>query len=376
VRDLLVTTHTPVLRSGRALRTYGVARALAAHRPLDLLYVRFEGERPDAAFSAIEDVRMHEVTPSRGPRRALAYAGARLHRVPRKIARGVSPELASAAERLAGAAERGRVIADGPVAAAALAGLARRRPVIYNAHNFESGFRHELGGGIGGARQLRAFERGLLARADETWMVSEPDLAAAGELCPQARLRLVPNVVDVSAIEPIEPDVAARRALFVGSFAYPPNRIARRFLVDEVMPRVWAQLPAARLALAGAGSEQAPATDPRVHALGFVEDLRDVYAGASCAVVPLLVGGGTPLKLVEALAYGLPTIATRRAAAGLHVSDGVDCIIAEGAEQFADALTQVLRDGAGEIGLRGRQLAAERYSIEALSDLLAPDTTV
>ncbi len=376
MRDLLVTTHTPVLSSGRAVRTYGVARALALHRPLDLLYVRFEGERPDASFASIAGVRMHEVSPSRGARRALAYAAARVRGVPDPIARGVSPELAAAAARLAGTPDRGRVIADGPVAAAALHGLARRRPLIYNAHNFESGFRHELGDQMGGPRRLRAFERGLLEHAAESWMVSTPDLDAARDLCPGAHLRLVPNVVDVSAIEPVQPDVAARRALFIGSFAYPPNRVALSFMLEEVLPRVWAQLPEARLVLAGAGSEQATAADRRVQALGFVEDLRGVYRGASCAVVPLLVGGGTPLKLVEALAYGLPVIATRRAAAGLRLTDGVDCVLADGAKDFAAALTRVLRDGAGEIGRQGRRLAAEHYSIEALGRALTPQTSV
>ena len=64
--DLLVTTHTPVLGSGRALRTYGLARALAAGRPLKLLYVRFGAERPDAAFAAIPGVELIEAIPSRG----------------------------------------------------------------------------------------------------------------------------------------------------------------------------------------------------------------------------------------------------------------------------------------------------------------------
>ena len=145
MRDLLVTTHTPVLRSGRAVRTYGVARALAEHDDgLDLLYLRFEGDRPDAAFQAIPGVEMHAVVSSRGPRRLLAYLRGRLAGVPPSVARGISPELAATASRLADEPGRGRVIADGPLAAITLAALAARRPVIYNAHNFESGFRLEL----------------------------------------------------------------------------------------------------------------------------------------------------------------------------------------------------------------------------------------
>jgi glycosyltransferase involved in cell wall biosynthesis len=413
MKDLLVTTHTPVLGSGRALRTYGVARALAAHGGLDLLYARFEGDAPDAAFRAIPGIELHEVVPSRGARRLLAYGAARLAGVPEELARGISP---AAAARLARAPDRsgggdkggGRVIADGPVAAAALARLARQRPVIYNAHNFESGFRHELGDGraMGGARVLRAFERGLLERAAESWMTSEADVATARELCPTARLRYVPNVVDVAAIMPVQPLAQERRAIFVANFAYAPNRNGLRFLLGEVFPLVWAELPEAKLVLVGAGLElpprgtdagadpdadqapigaglvgspttrvaaemPGPLDDPRVEALGFVEDLRAAYAGASCAVVPLLQGGGTPLKLIEALAYGLPAIATPRAVAGLEVRDGEHCLVADGAEAFAAALVRVLRDGAPELEGRGRELVAERYSIEALSALVS-----
>ncbi|HSZ69088.1 MAG TPA: glycosyltransferase family 4 protein [Solirubrobacteraceae bacterium] len=400
MKDLLVSTHTPVLRSGRALRTYGLARALAMHGGLDLLYARFEAPAPDATFAAIPGIALHEAIPSRGAPRLLAYARARAAGVPTAIARGASPELAAAAARLAAAPDRGRVIADGPVAAAALARLARRRPVIYNAHNFESGFRHELddASGLGSARTLRAFERGLLERASESWMVSEPDLAAAHKLCPTARLRLVPNVLDVAAIEPVRGVARERRAIFVANFAYAPNRDGLRFLLEEVLPRVWEQLPDATLALVGAGLD-APLTatadagasrgadgwssasgsheslidDPRVQTLGFVADLRATYAAARCAVVPLRHGGGTPLKLLEALAYGLPTVATPRATAGLPLRDGEHCLIADGADAFAAALVRVLGDGAPALGERGRELVAERYSVEALGESLASE---
>ncbi|MCW3033791.1 MAG: glycosyl transferase [Solirubrobacterales bacterium] len=368
--DLLVTTHTPILRSGQTMRTYGIARALAAGAGLTLLYARFEGDRPDEAFASIPGIELREALPSRGAARLLAYGRARLRGVPDGFARGISPELAGEAERLSAAPGRGRVIADGPIAAAALAGLARRRPVVYNAHNLESAFRHELADPGAASGSLRRFERGLLARASESWMVSERDLAAAAELCPRANLRYVPNVVDVVAIEPVTPPPDPQ-AVFVANFAYEPNRTGLRFLLDEVFPLLWRQLPQARLMLVGAGLEQPPSDDPRIRVAGFVEDLRAAYASARCAVVPLLQGGGTPLKFVEALAYGLPVLATPRAAAGLSVRDGVDCLLAGDAQEFAAKLTGVLRDGAPEIGARGRRLALDRYSVEALTRLLA-----
>lgn len=367
-----MTTHTPVLGSGQAMRTYGVARALAEHGALTLLYVRFGAPEPDAAFRAIPGIELRAIVSSRGPRRLRAYVVARLAGVPAGFARGISSELADEAARLAAEPDRGRVIADGPIAAAALARLARRRPVVYNAHNLESGFRHQLSARGARERQtLCSFERGLLERASESWMVSETEIAAAQELCPDAHLRYVPNVLDTDAIVPVSPSPQALRAIFVASFAYEPNRNGVRFLLEEVFPRVWAELPGARLTLVGYGFQRPPSRDPRVEALGFVEDLRPVYASASCAVVPLLQGGGSPLKFIEALAYGLPVIATPLAAAGLEVRDGEHCLIADGGEAFAAALLGVLRDGAAQLGCRGRELVSERYSIDALSRLLA-----
>ncbi len=372
-RDLLVTTQTPVLRSGRAMRTYAIARALADSRPLDLLYVRFGAQQPDRAFREIEGVELHEVIASRGPRRAGAYIRARGEGVPRTLARAVSSELSRTAAKMARAPERGRVIADGPDAAAALMGLARRQAVIYNAHNLESAFRHELMDmSERDRRQLTRFETRLLQRFAQSWMVSDADIEGAKGLCPEAEIRYVPNAVDVSSIAPAAPNLAARQAVFVASFSYLPNRHALDFLVNEVMPRVWSQVPEAKLALAGSGLTEPPNTDPRVSVLGFVENLHALYASSSCAVVPLLQGGGSPLKLVEALAHGLPVIATSRACAGLRLRDGVECMVADGAEHFAQALARVLRDGAPEIAAEGRRAAGRLYSIEALSELIAP----
>ncbi len=372
MKDLLVTTHTPVLRSGQMVRTYGVARAMAAQRELTLLYTPFEGAEPDLTFRSIAGIELRAATPSRGLRRGVAYAAARLRGVPVGFARGISPELALAATQLANEADCARVVADGPIAAATLRDLARQRPVIYNAHNLESSFRSELSSeGRTAGNTLRAFERSLLDSAAESWMVSEADLHAAQELAPAAKLRYAPNVVDVAAITPVVPNTSAQLAIFVANFTYEPNRTGLDFLLEQVLPRVWNELPNARLLLVGKGLDEGAVDDPRVEQAGFVPDLADVYGRASCAVVPLLQGGGTPLKFVEALAYGLPIVATSRAAAGLAVSDGVDCLLADGSEAFAAALVRILRDGAPSIGREGRRLAVERYSIEALSQLLA-----
>lgn len=195
-------------------------------------------------------------------------------------------------------------------------------------------------------------------------------MRGARELCPSARLRYVPNVVDVAAIEPVTPATSERNIIFVANFAYGPNRDGLRFLLEDVLPAVWQELPDATLMLVGPGLKRTGLIDSRVQILGFVEDLHSAYARASCAVVPLLLGGGTPLKLIEALAYGLPVLATPRAVAGLDVRNGEHCMIADGPNAYAAALLRVLRDGDPGLGRRGRALAEEHYSVETLRALL------
>jgi glycosyltransferase involved in cell wall biosynthesis len=360
----------PVRDSGRAARTYGIVRALAAGGPVDLLHTRFGASEPDPAYQALDGLRLHGVSSSRGARRALAYARARASGVPRAVARGVSPELATAAESLADGAQR--VIAEDPMAAVALLPLAQRRPVIYSAGNIESGFRPGRDRDWGSRRTLEAFERRLLEAAAESWLASPADLDGARELAPDAELRYVPNVVDVAAIEPRRAPADPPRALLVANLAYAPNREGLDFLLDDVMPLVWAAQPRLRLSVVGRGYEAQPDVDERVEVLGFVEDLEPLYTRAACALVPLLSGAGSPVKFIEALAHGLPVVATPRAAAGMDAESGRDYLEGDGPEGFAAALLAALEPERGAaVGAAGRSLAEGEHSIEALARRLA-----
>lgn len=370
-RDLFVSTYSPRLGNGRDLRTYTVVRALAAHGPLDLLYVPHGGP-PSPEYAAIDGLVLHEVVPSRGLSRGLMAARVRAQGWWSIVARSCSVEVRDAALALAAAPGRGRVIAGDLNAMAMLMGLARRRPVVYNAHNVESDYGRNPYVGRFHYLPVATLERRVLRVASESWMVSRLDVGKARELAPSATLRYAPNVVDVRAVEPVRPPAEGGVALMVADYTYAPNRQGVEWLLAEVLPRVWAQRPEARVRLAGRGLEL-PDPDPRVEVTGFVDVLRDAYSGAAAVVVPLLEGAGTPLKFLEALAYGVPVVATPRAArgldaaeAGVHFREGAD------AEAFAAQLVELLRDGDAEMAARGRGLVEAEYSVEALARLLAP----
>lgn len=362
--DLIVTSVTPNLNTGRGVRTYGVTAALAEHRRVEVAYAVFDWPTPAPEYEALPNVTFRPLEVSRGTARAVEYVRTRLRGVPAGFARGVSPELAQAAE---GQPPDVRVIADGPTVAAALLPLVRRRPVVYLAHNLESSFRTDRAG------VLERFERGILRGFSESWMATRADQRGAIELAGEhARTKYVPNVVDVAAIEPVRP-AGGERAVFVGDFTYPFNREALAFLADQILPRIWERRPKLRLALVGRGAGDL-VLDERIENLGFLADLRSAYGGADVAVVPLLGGGGSPLKFVEALAFGVPVVATDHAAHLIEDGEpGTHFLSARGPQEFADAVERLLTEPAlgATLAVAGRELVERSYSIQALARLLA-----
>jgi glycosyltransferase involved in cell wall biosynthesis len=372
-RTLFISTYAPVLHNGRDLRTYTVVRALARLAPVDLLYVPHTGEPPAPEFLAMDDLALHEVIPSRGWRRGAMYAGKLAQGTTNLIARSCSPEVVATAARLAEAPGRGRVVAGDINAMAMLLGLARRTPVIFNTHNIESSYtastplqRLEL-------RRLERLERRILARAAESWMVSRRDMEQARRLAPGAVLRYAPNVADVATITPEPPRDGGDIIMMLADFTYWPNRSGLDWLVAEVLPAVWAEHPSARLRLCGRGLDPARfAGEPRIEVQGFVERLDDAYRDVAAVAVPLTDGAGTPLKFVEALAYGVPIVATPVAARGLDARPGEHFRLGADARAFAGELVALLRGGDRAMARRARALAEAEYSVEALVRHLAP----
>jgi glycosyltransferase involved in cell wall biosynthesis len=364
--DLLLTSYVPNRTTGRGLRTCGVIAALARRGPVEVAWVPFGGGEP--AHDLIEDGRisLRRIDSSRGPRRLLAALLATSRGAPWDHSKAVSPEVIAT---IRGAAADVRLILDGPSMAAAALPLARRREAVFLSHNVDSAFRD--------MPRLRSFERRVFRGVRESWMCTRADMSAARALAGEdIGLRLVPNVVDVAALPHAVERPGEQVALFVGDFTYRPNQEGLAYLVDEVMPLVWRELPEAILNVVGRGVETPPA-DPRVHVLGFVDDLDAEYARADAVAVPLLSGGGSPLKFIEALARGLPVVATSHAAALIEDGRaGEHFLAAPDAQGFAAALVTVLSGKAGELGLRGRELAQRSLSVDSLAAQLGDPAPV
>lgn len=368
-RTVVATPYAPTGATGGSRRVLSLLAALDRLGPVTLAYVPFAGEEPSPELAALEGLDVRAVAPSRGLARLRTYARARLAGAPAGFARGASPELAAAALDAAG--PDGRIVADGLSAAASLLAVMRDRPVVYCAQNLESGFRGELGDGGGGGAGLERFERRLLQLASETWVPAPREIDLAHDLAPDAHVVHVPNVVDVARIATVAPRRGERRLLFAADHTYPPNRDALGWLLAEIMPAVWAREPGAILTLTGRGlPDGVGAGEPRIEARGFVDDLPAVYGASDAVLVPLRQGGGSPLKFIEALACALPVVATPKAAAGLELDPGVHFLEGEDAETIAGAVVTALGPDGDAIGRAGRVAAEQRYSLEALTEIL------
>ena len=225
-------------------------------------------------------------------------------------------------------------------------------------------------------RKFERFEKQTFAAADRVVTVSDDDAVLARERFGAENVDVVENGVDCGYFGSVEGSGEPGRVLFLGSLDWRPNQDAVRALLDDVFPALLTQAPAARLSIVGRKPPEG--LRRRVAATDFAElhaDVADVrpYLG-ECGVmaVPLRIGGGSRLKILEALACGLPVVSTRVGAEGLRLEDGRDLTVVERVEEMVAALADCIRspERARRMAERGRRLVREQYDWDVLADRL------
>jgi len=225
------------------------------------------------------------------------------------------------------------------------------------------------------ARRMEAFERESLRRADWVTVVTELDAEQVRAWGVQ-RASLVENGVDVDQFIPTEGKCDSDEVLFLAALDWYPNLDALDYLLKDIFPLVRQARPSARLRIVGrcppVGLKERIAHCPGVELVGEVTDARPYLTQAAVVVVPLRIGGGSRIKILEALAMAKAVVSTTIGAEGLAVTDGLHLLLADAPSDFAARMVELLRSSAEHfrLGENGRKLVVERYSWDQMARAL------
>ncbi|MGB3715262.1 MAG: glycosyltransferase family 4 protein [Candidatus Promineifilaceae bacterium] len=224
-------------------------------------------------------------------------------------------------------------------------------------------------------QRLVQFERHWLRQFPVCVAVSPHDADRIGELAPAQSVIVVPNGVDCEYFDAESNDRSLNTVLFFGSLSYQPNIDAVIWFCHEVWPHVHSALPDIEFEIVGLqpGPRIARLADlPGVHLTGFVPDIRQKLWSSSLSVVPLRIGGGTRIKILEAMAASCPVVSTAIGAEGLEVEDGKHLQIANSGKEFIDKTVELLKspDKRAKLAQAGRELTVEKYDWQVLAPRL------
>ena len=378
------------LDKGGKLRTWHLMRQMA--RRHDISYLSFaDPAATPADVEGMREVASNVVTipraePGKGTTKFYLDAAHYLvDRVPYAIAKYRSVEYRRAIERLSSAQRFDAIVCDFLVP---VVNLPDRLPCpsILFTHNVESEIwrRHVENARNPVSRRLLApqwhrmlrFERAALSRFDLVLAVSEADRQTFDRIYPDALrgpVHVVQTGVDTTYFAPSGARHVKRAHLvFTGSMDWLPNEDGMHYFVREILPRVRQLEPDVTLSIIGRSPTPAVrrlAEDRGVHVTGRVDDVRPHVAEGSVYIVPLRIGGGTRLKIFEAMAMGKAVVSTTVGAEGLPVTPGQNIVIADESEQFADAVVQLIRneDARRRIESEAKRLVVERYDWSAVA---------
>jgi glycosyltransferase involved in cell wall biosynthesis len=247
--------------------------------------------------------------------------------------------------------------------------LLRRRGQSENRPLRRAYFRHQ-------ASLLAREERRWGARCDLNIAVSEPDRLTLERLVPGIRCAVVPNGVDVDAFRP-RPGHRERGLVFVGESTWAPNRDALQYFCEAILPRIRADHGATPVRWVGHASETMRREYRSRHGVeltGYMPDVRPHVQEAACYVVPLRVGGGTRLKILDAWAMGKAVVSTSIGCEGLAAEDGRNILIRDDPGGFASAVCTVLQDDSlrRRLGREGRRTVEQQYSWDRIGESMLP----
>ncbi len=213
--------------------------------------------------------------------------------------------------------------------------------------------------------KLRVYLKTLLRRFSGYTVVSEPEKKLLESiLLDSEQIRVIPNCVELDDYRDVPLTKNENSLIYTGSFRYYVNYEAMQWFAQEVFPLILMEIPSAQLTITGdpAGKRVEPAA--QIHLVGLVPDVRPLVASARVSLAPIQTGGGTRLKILEAMALRSPVVSTTKGAEGLAVRAGEHLLVADRPQDFADAVLQLLKDESlrKTIAEAGYRLVEEKYN--------------
>lgn len=221
-------------------------------------------------------------------------------------------------------------------------------------------------------RKLHREEVAAAQRFDTVFTPSDREREILGTLVPGRRIVTVPNTIDPDRFVADSRDPHECQITFVGATHVDANRDGVLWFARSVLPLIQQRFPQVRFSIVGGNPPaalRALADSPNIEVTGYVDDVGPYLANATVLVVPLRSGGGTRLKILEALAAGAPTVSTSVGAEGLDLEEGTEIAIADDPVSFADATIRVLssQEYQRRLSDAGRRAVVQRYSWQAIS---------
>jgi polysaccharide biosynthesis protein PslH len=371
--------------NGARLRDYYLARGLAARCPVTFLETRqpHEANDPPAPPSGFE--RVVTVVKDKSYRLSNIMRGL-AGPVPLTVLNYYSPRISAELERVLREGQFDGVQVEG-VHLSEYLPVIRRAPgrpaILSDWHNIESELMRRYGENTSSmSRKVVASRTATLIENSEKRVIDTCDahvVASRREReqllarFPEAKIHIVPNGVDVSAFPRVAPPGSRTSLLFVGAMDYHANIDAVTWFVCEVWPELSRRLPGYEFVIVGRNPVKAvlDLAGGRVRVTGTVDEVRQYYAEAFAVIVPLRVGGGTRLKILEAMAAGVPVVSTRLGAEGIEAEDGRDLLIADTPAEMMGALAALMSPGRGaELAASARALVERRYDWGILAEQL------
>jgi len=223
-------------------------------------------------------------------------------------------------------------------------------------------------------RRVSRYES-VIEQFNACFVCSEPDREQLRQAAPEADIRLIPNGVDLAYFSGNEPVAyEPNRIVFTGNLTYHPNIDGIFYFVNEILPLIKKEIPAAKFYIVG----QSPSAKIRALAgddvivTGFVEDIKQYYLSSAVAVSPIRFGAGTLNKILEPLALGVPVVATSMGIEGLDLTIGKDILVADRPHAFAKHVVHLLKDAEfrDRLGNAGMAMVRRLYNWDTIVSLL------